>query len=612
MNIFEFVRDKRNRYETKGIYRNGTRQYLQFEHIQRIDTEWEDQYYGEDAYDNVIGDFPYHNIHKYRTLLEARSTDYDTFSIENEPKNTSRQAIIASMIVNKALANHHDEIRFGKTLNDISLFYSKYGGVISEKNGERIEVPLWSNMVTDQADIMASPRIKRVYMSPSDIAKKEGVWDNIDDSLLTADEMRDQDIGTAGSPKNESMGDLIEVITIEGDVSLALYNWAQARKENKEYEPKKEENYKFVYARIICCGADWVTTKNGKKEEKGIVFYCELEKKPLQKYLARLPLAGRGLGESVPESLWEFQRMHNFTKTEEMRMLAVAGKKLYVTDDPDVLSNIFSKNVDHGMVLRVAEQKYLRELNQLPTGLPVYQSMRAEVQNEADRTASSFSANLGEPSKSGVPFRAQYLQSIQGSSQFAQHQEEIGFFIKEIVEDFTLEDALKKASKKDVIDSVFSKEELNLIDEILIKKEVSKKELLVLREERRPFTQQDFDTTVMETKKNLAFQGNRRSISEIQDFIKDAGKKVRIHVNDEARAKAILFESYANLIQALSPEDPRREALLDKIMQAVGVSSEELNAYANAREQVNPTGKINPEGVVDTSKPNIQQAIENL
>ena len=35
--------------------------------------------------------------------------------------------------------------------------------------------------------------------------------------------------------------------------------------------------------------------------------------------------------------------------TEEMRMIAISGKKLYLTDDPNVLANIFDEGVDHGL-----------------------------------------------------------------------------------------------------------------------------------------------------------------------------------------------------------------------------------------------------------------------
>lgn len=589
-NPFAYVREQKARFETTDIHVPGLGDWNQKNHIELINAGWADSYLPDDAaFDEIIGDYPYENIHKAPTLLEARATDFDQKHIEVEAKDGSRYARIAQMIANKALQQHMEDIRLGVFFNQVSYVRAKYGGVRVGKEGENIVVKKWEQMITDQGDIMLAPDIERYYLSPSQILAMKA-WDNTLEAVKTADNIRYQEIAEAGASDDvESTGDSIEVYVIEGDLPLSMLKQAQAIRDNKVYDELEDDYYTYRYSRIILCGANWnVKDKDEKNHEQGIVFYAEEEDVPLRKYLARNPIAGRGLGEAVPEVLFESQRWWNKTKTEELRMMAIAGKKLYITDDPDILANIFDEGVDHGTVLRLSQGKTFTELNQIPTGTPVYQSMRAEMFNNVQRLTSSFSAVIGEEAKSGTPFRSQYLQNIEASSQFEQYREEMGFFYKEIIEDWVLPDALRKASKKDEIYATFTPQELQLIDEVIVEKQTID-DFVQATLEGKVITPEKLEEMRAGTQRQLRKSGNKRTIQGIQEFIKNAGKHVRIHTTDEARNKAVLFESYSNLLRVLTPEDPRFTAVVDKIMQAIGITKEELEIYADQTIQAKST-----------------------
>ena len=435
MNIFNYIREQRNDYEQRSVPLFNGYEYSQYDTINQIDHYWIDSYVEDNASDDVIGDFPFDNISKFRVLLEARATDFDQKHIEVPPKNGSRKARVASMVATKALQNHMDKIRLGRFFNEVSYIRAKYGGVIAAKMQDLVDVEPWATMVTDQSDIMGAPRIKRMYMSPSEISKMNGVWQNVTGAIKAAEDHINKDMGSeGGDDEAESTGYNIEVFVVEGDLKRSFLEEAQAIRDDEKYIHNPDHDYEYLYSRIIVCGADWVEEDQGEKKENGIIFYAEEEVTPMQKYIARNAMTGRGLGEGVVESLFEHQKWHNFTKTEEMRMIAIAGKKLYVTDDPDILANIFDEGVDHGTVLRVSQGKSLTELNQLPSGTPIYQSIRQELGESADKMTNSFSSVIGEEAKSGTPFRAQYLQNVEASSQFEQYREELGFFYKEIIE----------------------------------------------------------------------------------------------------------------------------------------------------------------------------------
>ena len=267
-------------------------------------------------------------------------------------------------------------------------------------------------------------------------------------------------------------------------------------------------------------------------------------------------MAGRGIGEGVPEVLFEPQKWWNFYVTEEVRMAAISGKKLYVTDDPDILANIFDEGVDHGTVLRVSQGKSLTELSQIPTGTPMYQNRRMEIKENNRELTSYFQANSGAEAKSNVPFKAQYLQSVVGDSQFEQYRQEIGFFHKEVIEDWVLPDALKNIANETELFASFSPQELALIDETIVNAEVIEARVRAVIGGKQ-LTAEEVEMMTEGIKRDVRKNGSKRTITDIQDFIKDVGKSVRIHTTDEARNKAVLFESYSNLLQVISPEDPR-------------------------------------------------------
>lgn len=595
-NIFDYVRSQRHEYETNHIPLTEGDEYSQYETIKQINYYWRNKYL-EEAHDNIIGDYPFDNISKYRVLLEARATDFDTKHIEIEPEKPDRKTRVKAMIATKAAQRYMRKIKFGKFINDLCITRPKYGGVLAKKTDEGVFVIPWENLITDQSDIMAGIRIERHFMTPSEMLKKKGSWANVEDAIRTADEFKDKTVAP-NSEEAETQGKLVEILEIQGDLPLSMLKEAQAIKEGREFEPDEfsDDDYTYVEARIILCGDRWV--KEGKnengddyKEEHGIVLYAN-EGKTNHKYLARNPITGRGLGEGLPESIFEHQKWHNFTKTEEMRMIAIAGKKLYWTDDPDILSNIYDDGVDHGTVLRVGTGKTFQELNQIPTSLPVYQNMRQEWDVSADKTTSSFNAKIGEEAKSGTPFRAQYLQNIEASSQFEQYREEIGFFLQEIVEDWILPDALKEYADKDEIYTNFSAQELQLIDEVLMT-DISNKEFMERTRKGEVVTPELMAVIQQEAQAKLQKQGTKRHIEKIAEFIKDAGGSVVVHTTDEARNKAIMFESLSNALALLAPEDPRRNALIDRVLAAMGIPKEELDMYMSEAQFIsNPNPQM--------------------
>lgn len=584
MNIFEFIRSQRQSYETDTIsLAGGAVEYSQYSTLKQIDAYLNDSYLDKGAAkDDVIGEYPFDNISTYRILLEARATDFDQKHIEVEPENNSKEARIAAIIGTKALTRYLPKIKFGEYANEFCYTRAAYGGAISTITKDGITVIPWQNAITDQSEIMSSPRIIRHTFSPSELLKQEG-WENLEDALKTARRFRKED---ASSDKdNKTSGELIEVFEVQGDIKDCVFKDAEARFKGEEYVYDDDDEYSYTEAKIIVVGADWQSkdAQTKQTQENGIILYVNAEKTS-QRYLARNPFVGRGLGKGVVEDLFQHQKWHNFTKTEEMRRLAVGGKDLYITDDDDVLKNVHGRGADHGTVLKINPGRMFTKLNNLESTTPIYQPIRDDWDKSADNRTSSYNAVVGEETKSGVPYRAQYLQNQAGTGQFEQYREEIGMHFADIISKEILPDALADLAKEKELYEEFTSKELELIDEAIAIEERNKKAFeATLAGQVIGDTELDmFEAGVRES---LARSGNKRTITDFKDYLKKVPKKVIIHTTDEMRSKAQLYESLSNLLGSMAPNDPRRESILEEIAMLIGRPMELYNAPGGALPQ---------------------------
>ena len=226
-----------------------------------------------------------------------------------------------------------------------------------------------------------------------------------------------------------------------------------------------------------------------------------------------------------------------------------------------------------------------QQASTMPNSVPMYQSIDQSWEVSADRNSSSFDAVIGEEAKSGTPFRSQYLQNVAGTSQFEREREDMGFFIKELIKKRHLKIALNKAAAKGEIDTVFNRQELDLIDRVIMNRELVSRgvESLMQGVPVTPEMQAQFG---MDIQRELRQKGTRRKITDIAEFIKKAGDKVMIHTTDEQRSKMVLFESLSNALMLFGENDPARLAIRDRVLDYMGVSYDELAMYANQAAQM--------------------------
>lgn len=591
MQILSFVESEKQFYETRDIPLVAGDDFSQYQLIRAINFARRSKYLDDNARDDIIGDFPYDNISKYRIRLEARSTDFDFKHIEVEPVDESDEARVSALVATKALHKKMRHIKFGKFLNKYADIRPEYGGFIAKKTKDGVHYVPWENVITDMSDILGGIIIERHYMRPAELKKTN--WDNVDEAIMTATEKsKNKDLKSASDNKAETMARFIEVFEIHGELPRAYLLEAQG----KEWKEEDEDEYVLCSIILAPFGMD------EDEDTTGVVLKAvEIEEKDYPyKYDVRHPMTGRGIGEGIPEELSEHQRWHNFYKTETARAIAIGGKVVFVTDDGEVVDSIYDEGIEHGTILKVGDGKTFQQASTLPNAIPSYQSEITMWSESADKNSSSFDAVIGEEAKSGTPFRAQFMQNIAGTSQFEREREDMGFFINEIVEDWILEDALKEAAKENKIYDTFTKEELQLVDKTIIERNLTDR-VVKASLNRQVLSPEMVEQMRKEMSLDLTRKGSKRGITDIQEFIEKAGRKVVIHSTDEQRNKAVLFESYSNAINLFDATDPARFALRSRILDQMGITEQELALYAQEAAQV-AEGLGAPNAQMDTQE----------
>jgi phosphoribosylformylglycinamidine (FGAM) synthase PurS component len=569
--VLDYISTKKQNYDTGHVDIPGDEQYSQSELIHSINCARLSKYRDKSsASDDIIGDYPYDNISKYRIRLEARATDFDPKHIDIEPVDGSRKARVASMIATKVLRKHMRDTDFGAMLDKYAEIRPEYGGTLFKKTKEGTSIVPWENVITDMQSILGGAVIERHYFTPSELSKQG--WKDTDLVIQTA-AMKSKEVDMKDKEKQETISELIEVWELHAEVTENMYNQAEADFDGSKFKWTPEGENKYVRCQIIVAPEG----KDENDEMVGIVMQANLEKESPYKYDARNAMAGRGMGEGIPEELKEHQRWHNFYKTETARAVAIGGKVLFVTDDGNVVDTIYDEGIDHGTIMKVGEGKSFTQASVLPTSVPIYQNEIESIQASGDRVTSSFDTKIGAPAKSGATFRGQFIEDENATSQFLQYREQMGRMIREIVEDWELPDALNKASKQSEIFEVFTKAELRLIDDVIIEQAVIDKQAKIILEDKRPVSPQEQEAIRIGAQTELDLQGSKRSITEITEFIKkEVLGNVVIHTTDEDRSKAVLFESFTNLLNVVDPQSAEGQAIIDKVMDMIGVTREQL------------------------------------
>jgi hypothetical protein len=408
-------------------------------------------------------------------------------------------------------------------------------------------------------NIEAAPKIFKHWLTPMDLEKKRGVWN---------DEAIDAAIALCNKKtKNGPRGSVL-VYEVEGEFP-------------KSFIEGESNEYKLQCHYII---AD-------KKTE--ITLYSEELKESAYKYLPWEEVPGRALGRGIMEAGEEAQVWVNDSIMAEKNAMELAGKSIVQTASKKYAGRNILTELDNGTIIEHEDNKPFTRVELTPSALPVWQNLVERWQAQFDRSTAVTDALRGETPPSGQAFRLQAMVTNQSASQFDYRREEMGIFIREIFMDWILPYLIKKLKKGHTLVSEFSKEELDRIDQAYINSLI-KQELEKAVENGEIVDPMQVEELRMEALEKLATTGSHRYIEIPDNFFDGIKVKIDIVTTGEQQNKQATLESMSNIFQTVAAnpailQDPVLSEIFYSMVETAGASISPVTLSAKARQAAMPT-----------------------
>lgn len=545
-------------YDQAKVERVEENYFTPFEVIKTIEYYTDSKYLGG-MLDGLGRDKPFYNIVNYRLNTAYKATPFSTKDIQLIPDG-GENALRVSLL-NHELHDWFKEVNYDATIDKMRWNRAKYGSLIVkkiEKDGElKIERVDLRNVVVDPSNLF-NVFIEIHYLSPTQLAKKRGKWNYVEELL---------------SDKNYKSSKIKNAIGSETEVTVDQYTIYEVYGEFAESEIEDGgDEYKFNLYRLYLCD--------------DYILRADIIDEFPYKHLAWEEVGGRSLGRGVVEDGFQAQIWSNDAVLKERDMMEHASKITFVTDDEEVEDNILT-DYDSGSIIHVGDGRRLSMLNNVPSSLPQIQAILNKWDAQYERVSSSFESVTGETMPSRTPFRTVAMLQQAGNSSFQEKNKAFGIFQKEIMYDWVIPYLIKKLKKSHKIWVDFTKEEMDLFNDDFATYEINE----FLKEQtlkRKTVTQEDYNLLLEQQRGKVT----TRRFMEIPDgYYDDIRTKVDIVTTGENVDKAALLESLNTLLitVAQNPQvmtDPALSKLFSRIidMSGVGVSLPELTTNLNVEQ----------------------------
>jgi hypothetical protein len=423
---------------------------------------------------------------------------------------------------------------FAKFLNKMGHTRPKYGGVLVKKVEDSknldIQVVEWKNVVTDQVDILGGTIIEKHWMTPVELSKKKGSWNNVNEAIENHIKMQ----STANDWDDEAYNsERICVYEVHGEFPKGFVEDANDLDENFTSDKYEFSRQRYFYAKF--------------GEEKKTVFLAEEFDELIYDYIPWEEIPGRGLGRGVIEDSEEAQVWSNDTVINEKNAMDLAGKVVMKTNSSKLGNNILE--VDNGKIFDLEDGKDLVPINLAPTALGQFQAQINRWELQADKATSTFDANIGEAPPSGTPYSPTARLNPVASPPFDYRREENGILVSRIIEKWVIPFLVKKLYKKHILVSDFSEEELAVIDHSFAVFKANEK-VIKGGLKGKLLSKEEYDELVEKTKSS--FRGTKRYLEIPDGYFKGIESKVTVNTTNEQKDKAAILQSLSTILQTVS------------------------------------------------------------
>ena len=547
--IFTELADIKSDYETASLEKIEGLKRSQYEVIKMCEYYSDSRYLSANYGNQLNGNgrpVPFNNIVNYRVALAKTATDLDIKDIQIVSDNPKHQ--VESMLLNREAYEWMKTEEFSKTLNTMGLTRPKYGGYLVKKTEEKgklhVDVVKWTNVYTDQNDILGGSIVEKHPFSPVQIKKKDGVWDEVDEVLRQYKKVKEAGKDTS-----------IDVFEITGEFPISVYKDA----EGKDWTDADEYTYSLQH--YFIAELDSVKYK----------MYCEELPGVMTDYYEYLSWEdnGYGLGRGVIEDSEEAQVWTNDAVINESIAMALAGRVGVKTNSKKLGNNILEH--DHGKIYELEDGKDINTFNLAPSALGQYQNIIERWKRQADNVSSSYDAATGEQPPSGTPYSQTALLNAVATKPFDYKREEWGIHLTKIFDKWVIPHLIKKIKKEHILVSEFSDQELEMIDESFAteqsNREMAKAMIKALETDIGAPTPELQEESIDNWKKHIKKTGKKRYLEVPENFFKDIEPKVTVLVTGEQKNKAVIMQSLSEIskfvVSTFNPSTGEFGALAD-------------------------------------------------
>lgn len=174
---------------------------------------------------------------------------------------------------------------------------------------------------------------------------------------------------------------------------------------------------------------------------------------------------GRSEGRGWVERLFENQIAKNDVSNKFHTALEHTSKQIYRSDDDEVADNL-QRDVDDGDVIKTSD---LEALPNNERNLHAYQYGDQKWDMNSDRNTFSQDSVRGEQAPSGTPLGSVLIQTQQATGFYDEKREDLGMFVKEIIEDWVVPSFKRNNSHKHTYNLMQNEEDFDRYLDLVVR-----------------------------------------------------------------------------------------------------------------------------------------------
>lgn len=571
-NVFEFIRQEKTAYQTRGVPVTSNWEFKMYDHINKSVSAKNSKFIKGSNDDKR----PYKNIIIPIANVNYRTEGFDVKDIMpyvDDPDYYHLSLLTRKFHQKWAIENGID-IEIDNSVEshfDFGLILAKN---VNDKKPEI--VPLQRIAFCDQTDILSGPICEKHDYSIDQLLEMKGKWydDAIDNAILQAQSRKNVSLA---SKDGKTPSKYVEIYELHGTFQNI---WLNKEGEKEEYT-EKDGYDKHIYIVTFY--------KNSEGKDVGICLFKGKEKKPIYKAFKRTNRYGTACGMGGIEELLPAQLWTNFSEIHLQKMLAATSKIITKTTDKNLASNNNLNNIDDNGIVYIEEGKQWEQMVIQPFNKAAFDNYVNSWEQSARVMGSASDPALGLNPVSGTPLGTTEIVTNQGEGIHDYRRGRIAAFWEEIYRDWVTQYLVDDLNKGDEwLDELSIDELREVADRVSINVSNQRVKDAILKS--KDVTQEDQALLISIIKEDFRKGGSKRFIKIMKDEFKKLPIKVKFNIAGKQNDMVDRVQKLNSIFRTVfaNPAILQNESmakLFNNIIEASGLDPLDFSSFTVVPEQ---------------------------